>query len=29
MRLSDLLDKEHSFRYLVGLVLALIFFVGV
>ena len=29
MRLTDLLDKEHSFRYLVGLVLALIFFVGV
>ena len=29
MRLTDLLDKEHSFRYLVGLALALIFFVGV
>ncbi|MEE2637348.1 MAG: hypothetical protein VYE68_08975 [Acidobacteriota bacterium] len=26
MRLTDLLDKEHSFRYLVGLVLALLFF---
>jgi hypothetical protein len=26
MRLTDLLDKEHSFRYLVGFVLALIFF---
>ena len=29
MRLTDLLDKEHSFRYLVGFVLALLFFVGV
>ena len=26
MRLTDLLDKEHSFRYLVGFVLALLFF---
>ena len=29
MRLTDLLDKEHSFRYLVGFVLALLFFGGV
>ncbi|MAW63730.1 MAG: hypothetical protein CL473_07090 [Acidobacteria bacterium] len=29
MRLTDLLDKEHSFRYLVGFVLALLFLVGV
>ena len=29
MRLTDLLDKEHSFRYLVGFVLALLFFAGV
>jgi hypothetical protein len=29
MRLTDLLDKEHSFRYLVGFVLALLFFIGV
>jgi hypothetical protein len=28
MRLTDLLDKENSFRYLVGFVLALLFFVG-
>ena len=27
MRLTDLLDKEHSFRYLVGFVLALLFLV--
>ena len=26
MRFTDLLDKEHSFRYLVGFVLALLFF---
>ena len=26
MRLTDLLDKEHAFRYLVGFVLALLFF---
>ena len=26
MRLTDLLDKEHSFRYLVGLVFAVLFF---
>jgi len=29
MRLTDLIDKEHSFRYLVGFVLALLFFIGV
>ena len=29
MRFTDLLDKEHSFRYLVGFVLALLFFVAV
>ena len=29
MRLTDLIDKEHSFRYLVGFVLALLFFAGV
>ena len=29
MRLTDLLDKERSFRYLVGFVLALLFFVAV
>ena len=29
MRLTDLLDKEHSFRYLIGLVLAVAFFVAV
>ena len=29
MRFTDLLDKEHSFRYLVTFVLALVFFVGV
>ena len=29
MRFTDLLDEEHSFRYLVGFVLALLFFVGV
>jgi hypothetical protein len=29
MRLTDLLDKEHSFRYLIGLGLALIFFLAV
>ncbi len=29
MRLTDLLDKEHAFRYLVGFALALLFFVGV
>lgn len=29
MRLTDLLDKEHSFRYLVGFVLALLFFLAV
>ena len=29
MRLTDLLDKEHSFRYLVAFVLALLFFGGV
>ena len=29
MRLTDLLDKEHSFRYLVGFVLALLFFFAV
>ncbi len=29
MRLTDLLDKENSFRYLVGFVLALLFFFGV
>ena len=29
MRLPDLLAKEHSFRYLVGFVLALLFFGGV
>ena len=29
MRLTDLLDKEHSFRYLIGFVLALAFFVAV
>ena len=29
MRLTDLLDKEHSFRYLIGFVLALLFFFAV
>jgi hypothetical protein len=29
MRFTDLLDKEHSFRYLVGFVLALIFLLAV
>ena len=29
MRLTDLLDKEYSFRYLVGFVLALLFLVAV
>lgn len=29
MRLTDLLDKEHSFRFLVGFVLALLFFLAV
>ena len=29
MRLTDLLDKEHAFRYLVGFVLALLFFLAV
>jgi len=28
MRFTDLLDKEHSFRYLVGFVLALLFFLA-
>jgi hypothetical protein len=29
MRFTDLLDKEHSFRYLVTFILALVFFVAV
>ena len=29
MRLTDLVDRDHAFKYLIGFVLAVIFFIAV